>query len=83
MLSKEILLKKIRLLLNPLENILIECKGIIIKASPFKTTDNAHLENRKIIEQNIFVNQSLYTIGQQLDQIEEKNTYLCYSCYKN
>jgi hypothetical protein len=56
----------------PLENILIECKDITIKASPFKTIDNACPENRKIIEQNNFVNQSLHTKGQQLDRIKEK-----------
>jgi hypothetical protein len=56
----------------PLENILIDCKGVTVKGSPFKSTNDIHHENRKIIEQNNFVNQSLYTIGQQLDRIEEK-----------
>jgi hypothetical protein len=40
----------------PLENILIECNGVTVK----------------IIEQTNFVNQSLHTIGQQLDRIKEK-----------
>jgi hypothetical protein len=56
----------------PLENLLIDYKGITVKASPFKSTDFAHPKNRKIIKQNNFVNQSLHTIGQQLDHIEEK-----------
>jgi hypothetical protein len=66
-----------------LENILIECKGVTVKASPFKITDGVHLKNKKIIEQNNFVNQSLHTIGQQLDRIEEKKTYLYYPYSKN
>jgi hypothetical protein len=66
-----------------LENILIECKGVTVKASPFKITDGVHPKNKKIIEQNNFVNQSLHTIGQQLDRIEEKNTYLYYPYSKN
>jgi hypothetical protein len=56
----------------PLENILIECKGVTIKGSPFKSANDVPRESRKIIEQNNFVNQSLHTIGQQLDRIEEK-----------
>ena len=44
-----------------------------MKASPFKRPlDDCPPENRMIIEQNNFVNQSLHTIGQQLDRIEEK-----------
>jgi hypothetical protein len=67
-----------------LENLLIEYKAITVKASPFKNNDSAHPENRKIIEQNNFVNQSLHTIGKQLDRIEEKkNTYFNYSYCKN
>ena len=56
----------------PLENILIDCKWVTVKGSPFKSTSDVPPENRKIIEQNNFVNQSLHTIGQQLDCIEEK-----------
>jgi hypothetical protein len=57
----------------PLENILIDVKGIFVKASPFKKpNDNCPDDSRAIIEQNNFVNQSLHTIGQQLDCIEEK-----------
>ena len=57
----------------PLETILIDCKGIYMKAYPFKKpVDNCPGENRMIIEQNNFVNQSLHTIGQQLDRIKEK-----------
>ncbi|KAG2697417.1 hypothetical protein I3760_07G104800 [Carya illinoinensis] len=46
-------------------------------ASPFKISDpgpneNVFAETKKIIEQNNFVNQTLHTIGQQLDRIEEK-----------
>jgi hypothetical protein len=56
----------------PLENILIECNGVTVKGSPFKSANDVPRESRKIIEQNNFVNQSLHTIGQQLDRIEEK-----------
>jgi hypothetical protein len=56
----------------PLENILIECKGVTVKGSPFKSANDVPRESKKIIEQNNFVNQSLHTIGQQLDRIEEK-----------
>jgi hypothetical protein len=56
----------------PLENILIKCDGFSVKDSPFKIPDENRVETRKIIEQNNFVNQSLHTIGQQLDRIEEK-----------
>jgi hypothetical protein len=54
------------------ENILIDCNEVTVKGSPFKSTNNVPPENRKIIEQNNFVNQSLHTIGHQLDRIEEK-----------
>ena len=54
------------------ENILIDCNGVTVKGSPFKSTNDVTPENRKIIEQNNFANQSLHTIGQQLDRIEEK-----------
>jgi hypothetical protein len=47
----------------PLANILIDCNGVIVKGSPFKSTTNVPPESRKIIEQNNFVNQSLHTIG--------------------
>jgi hypothetical protein len=56
----------------PLENILIDCKRATVKSSHFKITDGVHSDNKKIIEQNNFVNQSLHTIRQQLDCIEEK-----------
>jgi hypothetical protein len=57
----------------PLENILIDVKGVSVKASPFKMPKNdCPNDSRAIIEQNNFVNQSLHTIGQQLDRIEEK-----------
>jgi hypothetical protein len=57
----------------PLENILIDVKGVSVKASPFKMPKNDFPDDsRAIIEQNNFVNQSLHTIGQQLDRIEEK-----------
>jgi hypothetical protein len=56
----------------PLENILIDCKGFSVKGSPFKNPDVSQDETRKRIEQNNFVNQSLHTIGQQLDRIEDK-----------
>jgi hypothetical protein len=56
----------------PLENILIDVKGVFVKASPFKKLKNdCPDESRMIIEQNNFVNQSLHTIGQQLDRMEE------------
>jgi hypothetical protein len=57
---------------SPLENILIDCNGVTVKGSPFKSTNDVPPENKKIIEQNNFVNQSLHTIGQQLDRIEKK-----------
>jgi hypothetical protein len=57
----------------PLETILIDCNGVSIKASHFKKpSEDTQDENRMIIEQNNFVNQSLHTIGQQFDRIEEK-----------
>ena len=55
----------------PLENIPIDCNGVTVKGSPFKSTSNVPPESRKIIEQNNFVNQSLHTIEQQLDRIEK------------
>ena len=66
-MSKRILLKKTKTIVKssnpPLENIFIDCNGVTVKGSP---------ESRKIIKQKNFVNQSLYTIGQQLDCIEDK-----------
>ncbi|KAG7941967.1 hypothetical protein I3843_16G075600 [Carya illinoinensis] len=47
----------------PLETILVSVKGKEVKASPFKISDP---------EQNNFVNQTLHTIDQQLDRIEDK-----------
>jgi hypothetical protein len=51
---------------------LINCHGISVKGYPFKIPDESQKETKMIIEQNNFVNQSLHTIGQQLDRIEEK-----------
>jgi hypothetical protein len=49
----------------PLEKILINVKGVTVKASPFKMPkDDCPDDSRAIIEQNNFVNQSLHTIGQ-------------------
>jgi hypothetical protein len=60
----------------PLENILIDVNGVSVKAYPFKKPDDdCPDESRMIIEQNNFVNQSLHTIGQQLDRIEEKFSF--------
>jgi hypothetical protein len=56
----------------PLTNILIDCNKVSVKGSPFKSTTDVSPESRMIIEQNNFVNQSLHTIGQKLDRIEEK-----------
>jgi cell division protein FtsB len=56
----------------PLTNILIDYNKDSVKGSPFKSTTDVSPENRMIIEQNNFINQSLHTIGQQLDRIEEK-----------
>ena len=68
----------------PLETVLITCKKIDVKASPFKIADDQTpkaspfkiADNQtpiiSIIEQNNFTNESLHIIGQQLDRIEEK-----------
>ncbi|KAG7988384.1 hypothetical protein I3843_03G185800, partial [Carya illinoinensis] len=61
----------------PLETILVSVTGKEVRASPFKISDpgpneNVFAETKKIIEQNDFVNQTLHTIGQQLDRIEDK-----------
>jgi hypothetical protein len=57
----------------PLEKILIDVKGVTVKASPFKLPKEDYPDHSKAtIEQNNFVNQSLHTIGQQLDRIEER-----------
>ena len=56
---------------SPLETVLVNCKGIEVKASPFKIADDrTHVPS--IIEQKNFTNESLNVIGQQLDRIEEK-----------
>jgi hypothetical protein len=60
---------------SPLENILIDCNGVTVKGSLFKSTNDVPPENKKIIEQNNFVNQSLHTIGRQLDRIEKKKSF--------
>ncbi|KAG6644061.1 hypothetical protein CIPAW_08G029600 [Carya illinoinensis] len=61
----------------PLDTILVSVKGKEVKASPFKISEsglneNVLAETKKVIEQNNFVNQTLHTIGQQLDHIEDK-----------
>jgi hypothetical protein len=43
----------------PLENILIECNGVTVKGSPFKSANDVPRKSRKIIEQNNFVNTPL------------------------
>jgi hypothetical protein len=40
----------------PFENILIDCNRVTVKGFPFKSTNDVPPENRKIIEQNNFVN---------------------------
>ena len=47
----------------PLEIVLITCKKIEVKASPFKIA-NVDTPLYSIIEQNNFTNESLYVIGQ-------------------
>jgi hypothetical protein len=39
----------------PLENILIDCNGVTINGSPFKSANDVPPENWKIIEQNNFL----------------------------
>ena len=56
---------------SPLETFLVKCKRIEVKASPFKIADD-QTPIISIIEQNIFTNESLHVIGQQLDHTEEK-----------
>ncbi|KAG7947753.1 hypothetical protein I3843_14G110000 [Carya illinoinensis] len=61
----------------PLETIIVSVKGKEVKASPFKISDpgpneNVLAETKKIMEQNNFVNQTLHTICQQLERIEDK-----------
>ena len=46
-------------------------KSNVVKATPFKISDD-QTPITSLIEQNNFTNESLYVIGQQLDQIEEK-----------
>jgi hypothetical protein len=61
----------------PLEKILIDVKGVTVKASPFKMPKEDYPDHT-IKASPLFIlffligNQSLHTIGQQLDRIEEK-----------
>ena len=41
-----------------------------ITLAPFTSTDNEEIGIKKVIEQNNFTNQHLYTIGKQLDRME-------------
>ena len=40
-----------------------------ITLAPFTSTDNEEIGIKKVIEQNNFTNQHLYTIGKQLDRM--------------
>ncbi|KAI5317880.1 hypothetical protein L3X38_037587 [Prunus dulcis] len=53
------------------ETIIIEHQKAPVAATPFKTFESSD-PNRKMIEQNNYTNQSLITIGKQLDTIETK-----------
>ncbi|KAI5348486.1 hypothetical protein L3X38_001373 [Prunus dulcis] len=55
----------------PVETIIIEHQKAPVRATPFKTFESND-PHRKLIEQNNFTNQSLITIGKQLDTIETK-----------
>ncbi|KAI5339378.1 hypothetical protein L3X38_018650 [Prunus dulcis] len=55
----------------PVETIIIEHQKAPVPATPFKTFESND-PNRKLIEQNNYTNQSLITIGKQLDTIETK-----------
>ena len=48
---------------------MIEHKGAIVHASPFKLPSD-ECEIKKVIEQNNYTNQCLKTIGKQLDTLE-------------
>ncbi|KAI5339094.1 hypothetical protein L3X38_018366 [Prunus dulcis] len=55
----------------PVETIVIEHQKAPVPATPFKTFESSD-PHRKLIEQNNYTNQSLITIGKQLDTIETK-----------
>ncbi|KAI5350918.1 hypothetical protein L3X38_003809 [Prunus dulcis] len=55
----------------PVETIIIEHQKAPVPATPFKTFESND-PHRKLIEQNNYTNQSLITIGKQLDTIETK-----------
>ena len=55
----------------PVETIIITHKNTQISASPFKLPGQEE-NNRKIVEQNNYKNQSLITMGKQLDKIKTK-----------
>ncbi|KAI5327771.1 hypothetical protein L3X38_027167 [Prunus dulcis] len=55
----------------PVETIIIEHQKALVAATPFKTFESSD-PNRKMIEQNNYTNQSLITIGKQIDTIETK-----------
>lgn len=53
----------------PVETIVISHKKAQITASPFKIPE---ANDKKLVEQNNYTNQSLIVIGKQLDKIETK-----------
>ncbi|KAI5346219.1 hypothetical protein L3X38_014098 [Prunus dulcis] len=55
----------------PVETIIIDHQKAPVPATPFKTFESSD-PHRKLIEQNNYTNQSLITIGTQLDAIESK-----------
>ena len=55
----------------PQETILISTANTQVPATPFKLPEE-DAGVKPVIEQNNFTNQSLYTIGKQLDKIETK-----------
>ncbi|KAI5348484.1 hypothetical protein L3X38_001371 [Prunus dulcis] len=55
----------------PVETIIIEHQKAPVTAAPFKAFESND-PHRKLIEQNNYTNQSLITIGKQLDTIETK-----------
>ncbi|CAL2257315.1 unnamed protein product [Prunus armeniaca] len=56
----------------PAETIVFKHGSRSVVASPFKLTDPNDEPNKRLIEQNNYTNQSLITIGKQLDKIETK-----------
>ena len=53
----------------PVETIVINHKNVKITASPFKIPEQ---NDKKLIEQNNYTNQSLIILRKQLDKIETK-----------